>query len=201
MVNGPLDFLFRRPNSKDNSNSNSGGGGTDFLVHGWRLPHFGRHQNDGDRRGSDDGAWVYGIRRTPGLRDRAGGWRTTIGGPHGPLGVSPVFTTSTTTTTTEKPWKWENRSDAGRAIVRFIREHKNELVLAVGILLFLLVSICGCVCFDWRCKRRKKERRRRRQQQASRNVEEVVPHAAAQNSALQMHQLHGAMVSKYEVVF
>jgi len=187
MVNGPLDFLFRRPNSKDNNN----GGGTDFLVHGWRLPHFGRIQNDDDRGTSDGSSWVYGIRRAPGLRDHSRGWRTTT-----VLGVSPVFTASTssttsptTTTTTEKPWRWD-RGDKG-AIVRFIREHKNELVLAVGILLFLLVSICGCVCINWRSKRRKKMRRRR-QQRCSRNVDEV-PHNAPHNSALQMHQLHNGM--------
>lgn len=186
MVNGPLDFLFRRPNSKDNS-----GGGTDFLVQGWRLPHFGRIQNDDDRGTSDGSSWVYGIRRAPGLRDHSRGWRTTT-----ELGVAPVFTASTssttsptTTTTTEKPWRWD-RGDKG-AIVRFIREHKNELVLAVGILLFLLVSICGCVCINWRSKRRKKMRRRR-QQRCSRNVDEV-PHNAPHNSALQMHQLHNGM--------
>ena len=130
MVNGPLDFLFRSPNSKSNSN-------TDFLVHGWRLPHFDRGS---DRRESDgnpgypqygeDGTWVYGIRRTPGLRDRArGGWRSTIGGPHGPEGVSPVSDT-TTSTTTETTWKWHpivptrnHKDDPGPAIVKFIREH------------------------------------------------------------------------------
>jgi len=211
MVNGPLDFLFRRPNSKDNKNS-GGIGGTDFLVHGWRLPHFGRIQNDDDRGTSDGSSWVYGIRRAPGLRDHSRGWRTTTA-----LGVSPVFTastsptTTTATTTTEKhrfgrqelchtregTWEWcssldvsKERGDKG-AILGFIREHKNELVLALGILLFLLVSICGCVCINWRSKRRRKMRRRR-QQRGSRNVDEV-PHNTPHNSALQMHQLHNGM--------
>ena len=193
MVNGPLDFLFRSPNS-DRSKS-----GSDFLVKGWRLPFFERNQERGDRR-TVDGTWVYGIRRTPGLRDRARGWRTNTA-----LGVSPVFTeststttsatTTTTTTTTEKPWKLD-RGDTS-AIVRFIKEHKNQFVLGIGILLFLLVSICGCVCINWSGKRRKKMRRRR-QQRGSRNVDEV-PHIAPRDprdlGGLQMHQLHGAMVS------
>ena len=41
MVNGPLDFLFRRPNN----------GTADFLVKGWRLPHFFRD----DRRRTSNG--------------------------------------------------------------------------------------------------------------------------------------------------
>ena len=55
-----------------------------------------------------------------------------------------------------------------------------------------VVSICGCICVNWSGRRRKRMRRRRQERNARANVEEVN---TITSSALQMHQLHGAMVS------
>ena len=124
MVNGPLDFLFQRPNSDRSS------GGPGIFLNGWRLSDFGRRQNERE----SDGTGFHGFRMTVVPHDEnIGDYRQ----------ASTISTTTTTTTTTEKPWRWDSGTwnSWNHAIVRFVREHKNEMVLGVGILLFLLGTI------------------------------------------------------------